>query len=86
MQAVQDCTEIGECRSRSYGSADGESWASYRIDQPRGEPTNSPIRKLAVNVLSPRELRSSTDTQALCVKWVERVINPDDLRTMGIMF
>ena len=57
-----------------------------RIRHPRWKPTDGSVRKFAVNVLSAWEFRPAPDTQSLSVQRVERVVNLDDFRTMGIMF
>src|SRR5262249_32371710 len=63
-----------------------EAWTQRRIRHPRWKPTDGPVRKFAINVLSAWEFRPALDTQIQPVQRVERVVNLDDLRTMGIMF
>jgi hypothetical protein len=86
MQAAQQYPQIGQSRSRRERSAVGEGPALPRIGHPRRKSTDGPIGEFAVDVVSVGKRRPSPDTQALSVKGVERVVNLDYLRTMGIMF
>ena len=86
MQAVQQCPKFGECGRRGQRRSNGEVGALRRIGNPRRESANGAVRQLAENVLTFWELRPPLNAKALTVKWVKRVMNLDDLGTMGIMF
>jgi hypothetical protein len=86
MQAVYQVPQIGQRRSRRQWPPGAECGAPDRIGHPGRESTNGPIGEFAIDVLSTRELSTPTDAQVLPMKRVERVVNLDDIRTMGIMF
>ena len=86
MQAVQQCPEFGECGGRGQGRSNGKVRALRRIGDPRRESADGAVGQLAENVLTFWKLRPPVNAKTLAMERVKRVMNLDDLGTMGIMF
>src|SRR3954451_14467534 len=86
MQAVQQFPKFDECGRRRHWRPNGTVGALRRVGNPRRESANRAVRQLAENVLTLLEPRPPFNAKALTVKWMQRVINLDDLGNMGVMF
>jgi len=86
MQAVQQCPKLCECRGRGQGRSNSKVRALRRIGDPRRESADGAVGQLAKNVLTFWELRPPLNAKTLAMERVKRVVNLDDLGTMGIMF
>ena len=86
MQAVQQCPEFGERGGRGQRFADGESGTPGCIGNPAGKTGNGSIGQITKDVFPAGKNRSSPHPKSLPVQRVKRVMNPDGLGTMGIMF
>ena len=86
MQAVQQFPKFGECGRRCHRRPNSQVGTLRRVGNPRREPAYGAVGQLAENVLTLWELRSPLNAKALTMQWVKRVVNPDDLGTVGIMF
>src|SRR3954447_11346027 len=86
MQAVQQYPKLGECGDRGQRRSNSKVRALRRIGDPRRESADGAVGQLAENVLTFWELRPPLNAKTLAMERVKRVMNPDDLGTMGIMF
>jgi len=86
MQAVQQCPKLGECGGRGQGRSNGKVRTLRRIGDPRRESADGAIGQLAKNILTFWELRPPLNAKTLAMERVKRVMNLDNLGTMGIMF
>lgn len=85
-QAIQQGPQFRQGGNRRHGGSGIETCAGHRLCHPRRQSRYGAVRQLTKNVLASRESRSSAQSQVLTEQRMPAVMNPDRLRTMGIMF